>query len=209
MYFKKIAWTLFIFMLNAAAIAGQAVKANNFYTRGVYLDVNAGYAAMNWQDFNPTRNFTFNSNGRGGFTIGADTGYEYNRYFAFELGWYYLPQVKYRTLNSADFKVRSWFAYFGFKVSLPVSRQFYFFGKLAATYRYIKFISSPVGVPPDGRHSLWRPLGALGWRYYFGPNWSIVMQYMYLPGRKSSASGAVVSPAANIITLGYSYRFEV
>lgn len=194
---------------SCSAMADTTAKTNSYYTRGVYVDVNAGYASINWKDFNPTRNFNFTSNGSGGFTIGADTGYEYNRYLAFELGWYYLPQAKYNTLNNINFKVQSWFAYFGLKLSVPVSQRFYFFGKLALAYRYLKFRSSPGGFAPDGAHNLWRPLGALGWRCYFGPNWSIIMQYIYMPGRKSNSAGAVVSPSVNMITLGYSYRFEV
>lgn len=209
MCFKKILLALSIFVFSAIIIAGEPVKTEKFYTRGVYVDINAGYSFINWEDFSPTHHFTFTNNGRGGFTIGGDTGYEYSRYFAFELGWYYLPQVKYNTLNSVNFKVYQWAAYFGFTVFLPVSEKSNFFGKLALACRYIEFNSSPGGVAPDGSHYLWRALGALGWRYYFSPNWSMTVQYMYLPGEKNSTPGAVVAPVANLVTIGYSYKFEI
>jgi len=208
---KNIFLILSICFISVTAAANSVPNTENFYARSIYVDVNTGYASINWKDFSPTRNFNFTNNASGGFTIGADTGYQYNRYFAFELGWYYLPQAGFNTLNNIHFKVQSWLAYFGFSLSAPLSQHFSFFVKLALAYRNLEFQSSPVSVPPDGRHNLWRPLAAVGWRCYFGPNWSILMQYMYLPGRNSSSSapGAAVSPVANVITLGYSYRFEI
>ena len=213
MPFKK-KLTSFCFLL-CSSIAGITYADNSifpspFFYRGIYVDVNLGYAAINWERFTPTETYIFNRNGRGGFSFGADTGYQCNRYIAFEGGWYYLPEAKYTVpTDDVNFIVRSWLAYLGLKLSVPVAGQFYLFGKLAASYRSLEFISSPIPVAPNGSHSLWRPAGVIGWQYNITSAWSILMQYMYVPGENSSTPGVAIAPTINLVTVAYAYKFEV
>src|SRR3990167_10365521 len=65
---------------------------------GFYIEGNAGYAYRPWQNdvttlygfFNQVGAVSSGSNSNGGFTGGADLGYQFNQFVSIEGGWYYL-----------------------------------------------------------------------------------------------------------------------
>lgn len=204
----------------AAVFAGGPEYAPMPTYAGVYLEGNAGYTTRNWtQDTSTTygisnlvNTLTSPSNMTGGFTGGADIGYQFNEYWALEGGWFYLPTVK-GTINTVSSRVNNGLVYIAVKGNLPVYENTYIFGKLGGGYTYnnlkgTTFLSTDRSV--NVTHSqYWNPIFAVGIQYYFTPNWSANFQYLYNPGYHNSSSQDFFAPVANMFTAGIGYKFLV
>jgi len=181
---------------------------------GVYVDLSAGYAAVDWAGFNQGSFNGYSSfaglvtgNDQGGFTFGADSGYRINPYLSVEMGWYYLPIVtgfSDVSPNLPSLKVKSWLAYAGFKPTLPLSkgvRRFEVFAKGGVGYRslsYSRAAPGATGFGDDNEHYLTGVLGG-GIQYWFDQNWSITAQYLHLWGCTDGSFVSKQAPGVNLI----------
>lgn len=233
-----------------AAMAGgpdhMAMPAEPAFQNSVYVDLNLGYAQSNWSDFRSSRLlgasgvslYSPTNHGKGGFSAGADMGYNITRHIAVEGGWYYLPQVKagvtpfgtagvslndalYNVPAGGTMKLNSWFAYAAAKLSVPVADNVDLFGKVGAAYRSLTNSFSP-GTPSyasyfnmAGHGHYWAPLFGTGVQYNWG-EWALGAQYMYLPGNdeanhaSASFAGAPnAAPEVNLYTAFVGYKFNV
>lgn len=162
---------------------------------GVYFELSVGYAGLDWADHYNYLDPDFYSSGGGGFTFGADLGYQFNQYFGLELGWFWLPRVRYagdydwRNDNnntiSADNddeddyynetrRIQDWFAYLAAKFMAPVAEHLNAYFKFGVAYRRTE-ISDLNDVDS------WRPIFGGGFQYYFDDFWSIKLQWLHLP----------------------------
>lgn len=212
--FKKIS-TLALASFSALAIhaayAGGPDYSQEvpFTYSGVYLEGTLGYALRDWGTVFNTSTITNDSNLRGGFSGGFDLGYQFNEYFSIEGGWLYLPQYKESLAGNTD-ELNSWFAYGGFKITAPLIRNLFIFGKLAAAYTKVDARSNTVvGVNYNGKNTYWEPLFGAGLQYYFNQNISIHFQYLRLPGRAKVNTAAGRTPNADIFLVGAGYKFAI
>lgn len=198
---------------------------------GIYLEANLGYAHLDWRDYAlgiPNFGGAFStdiSNTVGGFSAGADLGYQFNEYWSLEGGWYYLPQV-HGTVPTVpgvgpfiQATAQAWFAYVAAKLLVPIYHGTYIFGKFGTAYRRTRLTANMAlshtvtgqPLPITGRY--WAPFFAVGIQYYITWNWSINAQYMRLPGYNrfvaATTTNRVNVPAADIITAGVAYKFAV
>lgn len=206
-----------------AAVAGGPEYAVPSYA-GVYVEGNLGYAYRPWEN-NVTTIFglgnqvgvlSSTSNVNGGFTAGADIGYQFNQFFSVEAGWYYLPKISGKfganiagvTPISVD--VTSGLAYAAFKGTAPIYNNTYIFGKLGAAYTYNDAnvrIPASSGTATTTQSNFWNPMLAAGIQYYFTPSWSVNVQYAYIPGYQQSSSSRFLAPESQLITAGLGYKF--
>src|SRR3990167_2339056 len=96
----------FVAMGATAAMAGgpdhMAMPSEPAFQNSVYLEAHVGAIQSNWTNFNSNNVmgnagsslYNPNSNGKGGWTGGADLGYNITQHIAVEGGWFYIPQVK-------------------------------------------------------------------------------------------------------------------
>jgi opacity protein-like surface antigen len=197
---------------------------------GVYLEGNLGYARVNWGDTIGVDNSVVNWNTdgsrnlRGGITFGFDLGYQWNQYWAAEIGWYYLPAttlahpnlttITGSTISADSFKTRSWAAYLAAKIMIPLmmvpGSALYFKGGVA--YRRIRFSNSLQF--SDTNAYKWTPMFAVGLQWMFMHSWIFDLQYMRFVGGRfnniPSFSGLdTFVPAANLFTVSLGYMFAM
>jgi len=214
---------------SGAMAGGQEVILPTY--SGIYLEVNLGYAHIDWRNYAlGIPNFggplsTSISNTLGGFSAGANIGYQFNEYWAFEAGWYYLPKVRGTTPTPpsvspfVDVKATAWFAYFAGKLMLPIYQDTYIFAKIGGAYRETRlsadaaFLNPVTGQPLPIRGRYWVPLFGAGIQYYITPNWSLNAQYVRIPGYQRAIAATTRNrlnvPAANILTAGVGYKFLI
>ncbi len=169
---------------------------------GVYVDVNGGYALVDWAGNFSGSPVSFGSNKNGGFTFGADLGYQWNRYLAAEVAWYYLPRVRFSdSRNNINGRITSWYAYAAIKLMAPVSENWKLFFKGGVALRYLRAKENGFS---DSTSPV-RPMFAAGIQWEFVQNWTANFQYIYLP----SINNAGPAPAVNSFTLGIGYLFAL
>lgn len=198
---------------------------------GYYIEGHLGYARQNYFDNINWRSAgtlystgsNNNSNVRGGFSGGLDGGYKINRHFGVELGWFHLPDVDVVANKTvAATYLRSWVLYLAGKYMMPLpwmnSTDVFF--KLGVAYRKatlpaITHAASTGFNVSSGKSTFVRPMFATGLDYSFSDTWSGIIQYAYFMGarnsfpRKTAATGALGTVAANVFTLGLGYKFTV
>ncbi|MCX7125781.1 MAG: hypothetical protein NTU49_08610 [Gammaproteobacteria bacterium] len=208
------------------------------FQNSVYTELHLGYAQSNWTNNNTNgimgtsanSSFSPTTAGRGGFTVGADLGYNITQHIALEAGWFYLPQVKGGVtangitpagggLAATDTaKINSWFAYTAAKLTVPVMTNLDLFGKIGVAYRALTYkmpADFNANVPGDvsGNGHIWSPLFGTGIQYVWG-SWLVGAQYTYLPSNDEVNYGNTnfgapnAAPAVNLYTgfLGYSFN---
>lgn len=223
-----------------AALAGgpdhMAMPSEPAFQNSVYVDGHLGYTQSNWTNFNSnnvmgasgTSLFTPTSHGKGGFTGGADLGYNITQHIAVEGGWFYIPKVSGHgtgtSVGSTSYTsastetVKSWFAYTAAKLTVPVVSDFDLFGKVGVAYRSLRYSPSLSSITGNvtGCGHYWAPVFGAGLQYNWG-SWMLGGQYTYLPGNSeansassSSAFGAPnAAPEINMYTGFLGYKFNV
>ncbi len=170
----------------------------------LYVDINFGYARHNWSDTGTSHSFTGSystSNIKGGFTVGANVGYQLMKYFALEGGYFYLPQAKANAGSAGNVTIKSWFAYGAAKGILPINDRFNVFAKLGTAYvnghfegttrLFGSFFSSG---------DFWQVLAGAGMQFYIIENLALTAQFMYIPCHQRV-------PDTYLMTGGLTYRF--
>ena len=207
--------------------------------RGIYIEGNVGYANHPWQDDRATtvglenqlgvlRNL---SNINGGAIGGVDVGFQFNRFFSLEGGWSYLPTASYnrdRTVTlpvaqttfilpeGLQVNINSGLAYIAAKGTLPICDKFDAFAKLGAAYAYnhsnvtipASLVNSPAVLTTD-HSNFWNPLFGFGLQYSLFNNWSINVQYDYVPGYNAASSSHFMTPPIQLATFGLGYKFPL
>ena len=216
-------------MSMSAAIAGgftQEPMAPTSIDSGIYLEGNLGYARQDYFDSIQWRRNTDvginnNSNVYGGFSAGLDAGYQFNRNYALELGWFYLPSVNVAGSYEASQQLTSWALYLAGKYMVPLSamNNTDLFFKLGVEYRNAQVPTAAINEDVDtittGTSNFVRPMFATGLDYGFNDALSAVFQYAYFMGAANSFPFAAVNTgslgtlAANVFTLGLGYKFAV
>lgn len=220
-----------------AALAGgpdhMAMPSEPAFQNSVYVEGHLGYTQSNWSNFNSNNVmgasgsslFTPSSHGKGGFTGGADLGYNITQHIAVEGGWFYVPKVSgngtavavpaggtsYTSASSET--VKSWFAYTAAKLTVPVMSDFDLFGKVGVAYRSLKYSPNTIsGVTGNGHY--WAPVFGAGLQYNWG-SWLLGAQYTYLPGNSEVNPGNTsfgapnAAPEINMYTAFLGYKFNV
>ncbi len=188
---------------------------------GVYVDLSAGYAAVDWKDFgigsfngfSITRGI-FKGNGTGGFSFGFDVGYQINNIMALDIGWYYLPTVKGYSnifISNPSLKLDSWMAYLALKLIVPLSKHFDLWGKLGFGYRSLDWRGEATALPGFGDRDVdyFSGVFGAGLQYWLDQNWSLSAQYLYMLSHTSGAQISRRAPSANIIVGSVAYIFSV
>lgn len=229
--------TLAAASITSIGVASIAVAGGPDYVptpsyAGVYIEGNIGYVYHPWQSDVTTvpgilKNFALissSSGGDGGFTLGDSLGYQFNRHFALEGGWFYLPKAKFTTVYPEVFTIKSGISYAAFKVMAPVYENTYVFGKLGVSYAYNRSrrtvlessdittsVNSLTGSVNNVTSSsnYWSPLFTAGVQYYFTPNWTINAQYAFIPGYRNMSSSSFVTPVTHLFTIGVGYKFLI
>jgi len=207
---------------------------------GIYVDVDAGWVQSNWSNFwggglntapmvaggRGTGSVT--SNARSGFTWGGDLGYQFNRHFSAELGWYKLPTAAgsqglvIPMAGFAGLQIRSWALYFAGKISVPVYDDIDLFGKAGLAWRNLSYSGTSMSLPGVtnilGRTGhYWAPFLGFGGQWWITPEWSVNVQYLHIPAYTRNANvGMAVgvdiknqAPSANLVVGGVGYKFAV
>ncbi|OGT41425.1 MAG: hypothetical protein A3F13_06850 [Gammaproteobacteria bacterium RIFCSPHIGHO2_12_FULL_40_19] len=218
-----------------AVLAGgpdhMAMPSEPAFQNSVYVDGHLGYSQSNWTTFNSnnvvgssgTSLFTPGSNGKGGFTGGADLGYTITQHIAVEGGWFYIPKVSgngtgttvggLTQASTASGNIKSWFAYTAAKLTVPVMNNLDLFGKVGVAYRALTYSPNTIsGVTGNGHY--WAPVFGTGLQYNWG-SWMLGAQYTYLPGNSSVNPGNTsfgapnAAPEVNMYTGFLGYKFNV
>lgn len=222
-----------IAMAGGPTQAAMPVEPDAFQN-SLYVDLQLGYAQSNWTGNNTNKImgasavslYSPTSNGNGGFTVGADLGYNITQHIAAELGWFYLPKVSGSTTGNAvggttatgTASVSSGFAYAAAKLTVPAMTDLNLFGKVGVAYRYLTY-SVPSAIAnltgnPAGNGNNWSALFGAGLQYMWN-SWTLGAQYTYLPGNANVNNGNTsygapnAVPEANLYTGFLGYKFNV
>lgn len=198
---------------------------------GFYIEANLGITFRDWEQAGQLQDYIIIAqggtaiggfdHGNTGFAYGFDFGYQWNRLFSGELGYFRLPSMKYSvpegnliTANNS-MKIRSrYLAYVALKFNYPIIDNLYASAKLGAAYLDTEatFSFIPVSGLPQ-KSDYWAPLFAFGLQYYFNWNWSINAQYTFVPGYARRPTTGIFTrvpvPNANIVTVGVGYKFAI
>ncbi len=221
----------------SVAYAGQMGGIAQDYARGIYVEGNVGYAFHPWQNDRTTTVGLENqlgvlrklSNINGGAIGGVDVGYQFTRYLALEAGWSYIPTASYNRSRTVTLPVaqttftlpqglqvdiNSGLAYIAAKGSVPIFDKLDAFGKLGAAYVYnssnvnvpASLVNSPTVYTTD-HSNFWNPLFGFGLQYAPLNNWSMNVQYDYVPGYNEASASHFITPAIQLVTFGLGYKF--
>lgn len=220
-----------------AGVMGAVVEENN--TRGFYVEGNVGYANHPWQNDRTTTVGLENqlgvltglSNINGGAIGGVDVGYQFTRYVALEGGWSYIPSASYNRIRTVvlpvgqtsftlpqglQVNINSGLAYFAGKGTVPLYGALDAFGKLGVAYAYnhvnvnvpASLVNSPTAYTTNHSNFV-NPLWGFGLQYAALKNWSVNVQYDYVPGYREASSTHFITPDIQLITFGLGYKFFV
>lgn len=207
--------------------------------RGFYVEGNVGYANHPWQSNRTTTVGLENqlgvltnlSNINGGAIGGVDAGFQFTRYLALEGGWSYIPTASYNRIRTVSLPVgqttftlpqglqvniNSGLAYIAAKGIVPVYDKLEAFGKFGAAYAYnhtnvdvpASLVNSPTVYTTD-HSNFWNALFGFGLQYAMPQNWTVNVQYDYVPGYTDASSSHFITPAIQLITFGLGYKFFV
>lgn len=189
--------------VSSAALAGGPDVAPAPSYQAVYVEGNVGYAFQNWAGI---AGAVVTSNRRGGFTGGVDVGYQWSRYLAAELGWFWLPRARFGGIAGAP-RVTSWFAYLAAKMMVPLPWVDNLDLFMKAGISWHRLSARLVGLAATaGTLNLWRPVFAVGLQYTFYQNWMANAQFMFVPGAVSFVNPV---PHAYLLTVGLGYKFAI
>jgi len=209
-------------LVSSAALAGgvgsynAAAPALHSYT-GIYIEGMAGYATTYYKNLVGTSASDDWTHGTGNWSVGADVGYQWNKYFSGELGGVYLFSSKYNDASaSGQVTFKPWTAYLAGKVAVPVVDNVSLFGKFGVGYVRQK-VSQGAGTAMPGvanydTGSHWGPMFGVGVAYHWTSNIYVDGQYLRFAGAvKTDASGnkSTYVPSPNVFLLGVGYKFAM
>jgi len=212
-------------LVSSAALAGgvgsynAAAPALHSYT-GIYIEGLAGYATTYYKDLIGTNVAADSwSHGTGNWAFGADVGYQWNKYFAAELGGVYILKSTYNDANANDATFKPWVAYLAGKVSVPVVNNVSVFGKLGLAYLKQRVgeyngnttLGSVANVNL-GNSTHWGPMFGVGVAYHWTKALYLNAQYLRFTGKVVNGGNGTNTmstyiPNPNVFLLGVGYKF--
>ncbi len=204
---------------------GYYVEGNLGYARQDYFDNTVWQSQVTGIQSNGLNTSATNSNLYGGFSGGADLGYQINQHYAVELGWFYLPPVNVNPSNASPWVqgayMTSWALYLDAKyiTALQFIPKTDWFFKLGVAYRDVTIPTTATiwlnQTISQTNSDYVRPTFATGFDYHFTQHFTGLFQYAYFMGANNSFSlfPGVLNPTAlgsvadNVFTLGLGYNF--
>jgi len=211
---------------SAALAAGATTKYNTAPApaltsdTGVYIEGLVGYnryvfdSALGTPDTVAATNW---HNGSGNWTLGADIGYQFQRYLSAELGGIYTfygalePQDK-SPGAPGSLKLQPSYAYLAGKFSMPVYNNFSVFAKLGAGYQKIYITTNGAEFLGSGvtSESNWGPMLGAGIAYNFTPAFYVSGEWLYFTNSVGlGPNGSISTKTPNIFLLGVGYKFAM
>lgn len=198
---------------------------------GFYFEGQLGYILRDWQENLPYQTLVaalqgggppfgqFVESAKGGFTSGVILGYQWNRYFGAEIGWFHFPRFRYIVppgliVAGGMITEHSWMGYAAFKLMFPIYGSFYAFSKVGAAGVRIATNLTFIPVSPNPiSGDFWSPLFAVGLEYYVHWNWSVLIQYLHINGYERRPANGVFrklpSPNSDLFTVGLAYKLAI
>ncbi len=174
-----------------------AVPSPYDYTEsGFVIGLQGGYANTHWDNIeyiNPGLSGT-------GFTARGYLGYAFNKYFAIENGYTYLPKA---TDDDGD-TINNYAIDLLGKLSWPVTSGFSIYAKAGGSYLYSKVGSGIDG--PSGNLSHIGPAYGVGASYEVIPNLAIGVDWLRFSG-DGTVGSSDYQPQQDAVFLGLSYKF--
>lgn len=231
MSFKKLIISFFYGVLLcsvSAAYAGgptdtvAAAPPEPIDYSGVYVDLSAGYAQINWatasigafNGFSPIITGGPTSKGRGAASFGADVGYQINRYLGLEFAWYSIPTVRGVSdiaMILPALTIKSWVADFALKLMAPIWGKLDIFAKVGPSYRYLRYSGAASITPGFGGQTdqFWSVMFAAGLQYWLDQNWLLSVQYIHFPQYTRGGNVNRQAPTAHIYVASLGYKFTL
>jgi len=196
----------------------QAKISNPVPHIGVNWDIYLGYAFANWSEFTSGGHGAWaliggiqpRNHDEGGFSFGADLGYQIIRYFGIEFGYSY-----FRRVSGNNLSIQTPYYYFAGKVSYPFleNDNLSIFANFGAALRELEYSgSSAQGVYNNKRYNI-RPVYGLGIQYYFSHRWKATMQWLEVPkytsGDVNSKDSSKQIPRTDQLLIGLGYLFTI
>jgi opacity protein-like surface antigen len=208
----NVAISLAALGLTTGALADQYDSSNSgYYSRapipvavpspyeysdsGFVIGLQGGYADTHWNNFdfiNPGLNGT-------GFAARGYLGYAFNKYFALENGYTYLPKAT----DDAGDTIKNYAIDLLGKISWPVTSGFSIYAKAGGGYLYSKF-DGINGV--SGNNSHIGPAYGVGASYEIIPNLAIGLDWERFSGN-GKVGDSSYQPQQDAVFLGLSYKF--
>ncbi len=183
------------------AFASQAQM--NTSTSGFYVEPLVGYSQTKYKDINDD----LPGGKENSFAAGLDAGYQFNKYFATEIGGLYFADTTITkiTADSGDnleLKSKNNYAiYAALKGMLPISNSFSLFAKLGAADSNAKEYVKVNGISDAQNQNKFAFLAAAGATYHFQNNWSVSLEALGL----SSNGDDIPQHVAGLLAVGYQF----
>lgn len=202
----------------AATNSMNASSGNSFFNNsasGIFISGNLGYGSVTAE--NSDYGLTPTSLNHDGLAWNVNLGYQFNPYFAVEVGYIAMPDVTANfAANIANKATLDGFA-IDAKGILPINQKVDLFAKAGAIDMSQKQTVSVSGATADTvSGSAWTPELGLGADYNVTKNVAITLQDIYTMGAQYNGtdsqnlfSGTVTIPTTNSILVGASYKFSM
>ncbi|MBU0456366.1 MAG: outer membrane beta-barrel protein [Pseudomonadota bacterium] len=197
---------IFFLALTCSSAAFADFMQSNFY--GFYVGVQPGYADLNYTKSWLTDQTGFTSVSsvdKNGFAGRVIFGFDFNRYFAAEASYIYLPDVKFNHINNTktNKSFRQQGADLAAKLTLPFGKWAGMYGRGGMAWFHRSDIKgSFYGVTANTKldNEKFTPLLGGGFRVNFNENFSMDLAYT-----RYFKSGDL--PATNFYGIGFMYKF--
>lgn len=215
---------------NTLAYYGETVVYD--YPAGFYIGLQAGYAQTNWRNLNslgdPEGGFLPSpvnfSGAQGDYGGRVHIGYDFNEFFAIELGFAYLLGQTTSVENNGSFvtlppiapgeilyeeKMKTYATDLVAKLSLPLDNGFRLFTKFGAQYLVTTkpptFLETQPWVFADVNRKNLSVIFGVGAAYQITPAFSADLSWTYYRGNEEI--GSKYLPSIDFYALGISYKF--
>jgi len=174
---------------------------------GIYLGVQGGYALTHWDNIEPLFAPGSSIDDGDGFAGRAYMGYAFNKYFAVEGGWTYLPSVD---VNVAGMKVTSidnWAVDLVAKLMVPFDDQFGLFTTIGGNY--FRSDDSLMFFTTGAVHDTENFNVTYGGGAYYNitPNFSLDVAWKRFDGHPRITDD--YQPNPDLFTIGVAYKFPI
>jgi OOP family OmpA-OmpF porin len=195
--------------VSATSVAATAMSGKN--DSGFVVGVQGGYGDTHWSDLaqnSADRNDTSDT----GFAGRGFVGFDFNKYFAIESGFTYLPKTTFDGVASSDESIKNYAVDLLAKLSIPVSPVFSLYAKAGGSYLNSKLEMSGFGSSTETHIG---PAFGVGAAYEVVPNLAIDLSWMRFSGGNkfkdidTTGFSDGYQPSPDVVLLGVSYKFPV
>lgn len=229
---SKIIGTTLLLSAAGIATAGSAVPATSD-KHAIYAEIGGGFYHRNLEGNSvvgaKARNTDW-THGRMGWQAGFDVGYQFWKFLAGEIGYFWIQEQK-TTFNKTTTYVntsfakggsisfKSWAVYLAARANFEVALDWDIYAKLGVAYLRTDVDYRPSSSASQGGNgSLWSPLFGVGVSYEFSKDWSVGLDYAIFIGNAADkdpfysnklTSSSVHVPPLQRITVNVGYTFNI